>query len=121
MRKSVVRVFGQTIPRFRDCPLCGAKNACEFSAMLYKGYEPVCKQCRPPIKKETILFSINNKVDIVAVATDENGQEVGITEKGNKVSMEDTRYNTLKDPYGWKAVGKKVREKDEKGVSYAPE
>jgi protein-arginine kinase activator protein McsA len=47
--------------------------------------------------------------DITGIGKDERGQEVAITTKGKRVSLEDTRYDTRKDPHGWRATGKKVK------------
>ena len=58
---------------------------------------------------------IKKFVDVKAFGVDEKGREVAIDSKGNRVDPSKTRYDTKRDPKGWKATGKKVREKDKYG------
>lgn len=46
------------------------------------------------------------------------GQEVAIDKKGKRVDPSQTRYDLEKDPYGWKATGKKVKAPKSKRKSH---
>ena len=78
-----------------------------------------CPKCKgEAIAEKPWNFVVNRYVDVTAFGTDEHGETVGVTKKGKRVDPSQTRYNFHKDPHGWKAVGKKVREYDSKGVKY---
>ena len=53
--------------------------------------------------------------EVTAFGVDEKGRQVGITTKGKRVDPSKTRYDLKRDPKGWKAIGKKVRSKDQYG------
>lgn len=120
-----VKVFGADIPKYRACPECGKPFSCEFNYDLYKGYSPRCDDCQDiylkkmkEARKNVAYFNIGSgMVDITAIGFDKKtGQEVGITKNGGRVPLEKTQYNKKNDPRGWKAIGKKYREKDEFGL-----
>ena len=117
-----VLVFGSKIPRWRDCPECKSKLTCEMGRY---GYATRCKKCQ--WKKDKADRAKNPKVkysfvigkgykEVTAIGIDKaTGRQVGVTEKGEHVPIENTRYNTKTDPHGWKVAGKKIRPFDSKG------
>lgn len=120
-KTEVVTIMGVKIPRWRDCPECRAPLSCEFRRYAYQAK---CLKCQTVEDEEyfknhpnTIQFGISNGLqDAVAIGVDKiTGRQVAINEKGQRVPVEKTRYDLKNDPHGWRATGKKVREKDSKG------
>ncbi len=118
-KKEVILMFGQEIPKWKDCPECGSKLSCEF--MTYS-HASCCQECKEKKEKEArergeVLedksgptFVIKHHKDITSVFKDKRtGQFVGVDDKGRKVDMKDTIYDLKNDPHGWKAAGHKVR------------
>ncbi len=100
----------------------------------------VCEKCGEEIKKEWVKTSsgkerlvyscscggeeiqrqkkiIKHYPDVSALGYDkETGRPIAIRRKdGKKIDVSDTRYDTERDPHGWRATGKKTKEKDEFG------
>lgn len=123
-KDETVIIFSQSIPKWKDCPDCKRKLVCEFSPLFY-GYRPRCLKCQE--KRDTKdekerekrggsrVFMIG-KQDAVAFGVDKKtGRPVAISAKGKIIDASETRYDLKNDPRGWKATGKKVRSKDNKG------
>lgn len=120
-------MFGQQIPKWKDCPECGSKLSCEF---MFYTHASCCQKCKEKKEKEArakgetledkkgATFIIKRHKDITAVMKDKKtGQMVGVDTKGRKVDMKDTIYNLRNDHFGWRATGKKVRKTDKYGRS----
>lgn len=113
-------MFGQQIPRWKDCPTCGSKLSCEFMSCSHASCCQKCKEKKEieekqkggtENKKDT-TFIFKKYRDITSVFKDKKtGTLVGVDEKGRKVDMKNTRYDLKKDRYGWRATGKKVRDR----------
>jgi hypothetical protein len=56
------------------------------------------------------MISFHQHKDVVAFGRDVKGREVAIDKKGKRIDPSQTRYDLKKDPHGWKATGKKVKE-----------
>lgn len=118
-KKQTVNAFGASLARWKDCPDCGNKLTCEFAPMWY-GYAPRCEKCQEKInkrnKKEEIAnIGIRTHREAVAFYKGPKGELLASDGKGHMFSPDETIYDMKKDPRGWRATGKKIREKDRHG------
>lgn len=81
-----------------ECPKCKGSAWWEGSSK-FTGAPHVKKY------KEPVAFGHDKKT----------GQPIAIDKKGKRFDPSETRYNLNRDPKGWKAVGKKIRDKDQSG------
>ena len=127
-KNQFVLIFGVKVARWRDCPKCRSKLTCEMGTY---GYAARCRKCQlkkdkkereKMIKKYKGKTAMNSsftigsgRKEIKAIGIDRaTGRQVGITEKGERIPIENPGYNTRTDPHGWKFAGKKVRPFDSK-------
>ncbi len=113
-KDETVLLFGIKLEKWKDCPICGKKLACEFSTMWH-GYAPRCPKCldkksrldqknNPP---KPTSFGFSHFKEVTGFGYEKKtGRYVGITAQGKHIDPSDTRYDVRKDPHGWKAVGK---------------
>jgi len=94
-------------------------NSCGYKYRLpYAGWYPhiPCLKCGKTAKMD--ILSGNNMFvkkysDVTALVFDKKtGQPLWLGKNGKKLRHDDpsVRYDLIKDPRGWRAVGKKVRE-----------
>ena len=116
-------MFGQQIPKWKDCPICGSKLSCEFMFCAHASCCPKCKEkkekeakAQGEVNDQTGTFTFKRHKEITAVMKDKRtGQMVGVDTKGRKVDMKDTIYDLRNDRFGWRAAGRKVRKTDKYG------
>ena len=102
------------------CPSCNKKFSVE-----YRGWYPTatCIKCGKTAVYEDQLdgsktLFIKKFKDVTAMVYDKKtGQPFWLDTKGRKIRHDspEVRYDLYKDPHGWKATGKKVRETDKYG------
>lgn len=89
----------QTIP-------CSKKNCKESARMA---------ELINDISNLEISFKRYSKEPVAFWKDPKTGKEFATDAKGKIMDPSETRYDTNRDPRGWKATGKKVREKDSHG------
>ena len=108
-KKEFVTMFGQQIPKWKDCPECGSKLSCEFMTYSHASCCPKCKE-KKIIEDNETTFIYHRFKEITSIFKEKKtGQLVGVDGKGKKVEMKNTRYDLKNDRYGWQATGHKVR------------
>ena len=82
----------------------------------------MCVKCLRKKNKEEkkletkgIGLSFHHYEDVVSFHYAKGGGMVGVNSKGKLIDPKDTRYDLQRDPHGWRAVGKKVRDTDRYG------
>ncbi len=117
-KDEIILLFGVKFPKWKNCPECDSKLTCDFSPTYY-GYKPRCSKCQKkkddkkykenPPKPTT--FGISHFKEVTGFGYEKRtGRYVGVTDKGKHVDVSETRYDLRKDPHGWRAVGKKVKD-----------
>jgi len=98
-----------------ECKNCGYKFVRIYKHELYETMCPSCKKIvrnrqKPKLKDAKSIFYHKYK-DVTAFGYDrKTGKPVAIDTKGKRISPSETRYDLERDPRGWKAIGKKVKD-----------
>lgn len=97
------------------CNKCGEKIEKEWVKSV-AGKERLVYSCGCEEEPQRWRKIIKHYPDVVALGHDKKtGRPIAIKKDGKKIDVSDTRYDTERDPHGWKATGKNPREKDKFG------
>lgn len=93
---------------FYVCDMCKKDNVCKIKGII-------CADCAHAQKDEkpNEIIRFKKFKDATALGHDkETGRPIAIDSRGRKFDSSETIYEqTPNDPYGWKATGKRVRDK----------
>lgn len=116
--QEIITIYGQKIPRWKDCPECKSKLSCKFQ---FYGYEVRCLDCQ--MKKNKKEERKNKRITSYHKGYKEpegflntSRGLMGFNAKGEIFDPKETRYDLQKDPHGWEATGKKVRKKEKRRI-----
>lgn len=109
-----LKVFQETY--YYDCSFCGSKKVCPVRGV-------VCEDCLHNEEYQKSLPEIKEKAirtkdykEAVAFGTDTStGKPLAVDRNGRKFSPKDSVYSKTgfdKDPFGWLATGKRVKDKE---------
>lgn len=93
------------------CAICGKKfRKKEIKTGLGGTTSRITWECGCSKGSARRIYRMKSYKEPVGFFKDGKGRDVAVDKKGQHFDPSETRYDLERDPYGWKATGKKVRE-----------